>query len=450
MSMLSRLAAAAMAVALASPAFALTRHHHGPAPQSSSILGRASPESVGFSSARLQVLDDAMHAAVDKSEVAGIVTLLARHGKVVVFDAYGKRSIALNLPMAKDTIVRMYSQTKPLTAVAMLILYEEGKWQLNDPVTKYVPEFANLKVFAGLDKDGKPILEDPKHMPTMRELMTHTAGFGYGLVDTDYVDQQFQKLHVLQSHGLQEMIDKIATIPLLYQPGTRWSYSAGVDIQGYIIEKLSGQSLADFMADHIFTPLGMKDTGFMVPPDKVARFSSVYIKSAQTGALVEVTPAMSPLVQDFTKPPLMDSGGGGSLSTADDYARFCQMILNRGVLGSARILSPASVNLMESDILESSVAPEDANGGWVPIGGDALGFGLDVAVAKSPAKLGALVGQGSIWWGGAAGTWFWIDPKNDLFFVGLIQRYNRGAAGDIELVPQSETLVYSALLDPAK
>jgi len=146
----------------------------------------------------------------------------------------------------------------------------------------------------------------------------------------------------------------------------------------------------------------------------------------------------------------MDSGGGGSLSTAEDYARFCQMILNHGILGSERILSPASVNLMESDILESTVAPEQGDTGYVPIGGDALGFGLDVAVAKNPAKLGASVGPGSIWWGGAAGTWFWIDPKNDLFFIGLSQRYNRGAAGDFELVPLSQTLVYSALLDSAK
>jgi len=313
-----------------------------------------------------------------------------------------------------------------------------------------VPEFADLKVFAGLDKDGKPILENPKHPPTMRELMTHTAGFGYGLSDKDWVDQQFQKQHVLQSNGLQEMIGKVASIPLLYQPGTRWSYSIGVDIQGYIIEKLSGQSLADFMATRIFKPLGMVDTGFIVPPDKVARFSSVYIKSAQTGGLLEVTPAMSPMVQDFTKPPLMDSGGGGSLSTAEDSARFYQMLLDGGALGDARILSPASVRLMGSDVLESSVQAEDNNVGLPPIGGDALGFGLDVAIDKSSAKLGALVGDGSFWWGGAAGTWFWIDPKNDLFFIGLIQRFNRGAAGDVALVPLSQSLVYSALLDPAK
>ena len=447
---LARAVAAFVVALLMVPPSAAAAHRHPIAPSAAPILAMAPPETVGFSSQRLQLLTDAMRDAVDKKEVAGIVTLLARHGRIVTFDAYGKQSLATGVPMAKDTIVRMYSQTKPLTAVAMLILYEQGKWELNDPVTRFVPEFANLKVFTGLDKDGKPILEDPKHPPTMRELMTHTAGFGYGLGDSNYVDQQFQKQHVLQSNGLKDMIGKVASIPLLYQPGTRWSYSIAVDIQGYIIEQLSGQSLADFMADHLFKPLGMKDTGFMVPPDKTNRFSSVYIKSQQTGTLIEVTPAMSAQVQDFTKPPLMDSGGGGSLSTAEDYARFCQMLLGHGALGVTRILSPASVRLMESDVLEASVVPESGDIDFQPIGGDALGFGLDVAVDKNSAKLGSLVGDGSIWWGGAAGTWFWIDPKNDLFFIGLIQRFNRGPAGDVRLGPLSQTLVYSALVDPAK
>jgi CubicO group peptidase (beta-lactamase class C family) len=167
-------------------------------------------------------------------------------------------------------------------------------------------------------------------------------------------------------------------------------------------------------------------------------------------ALVEVTPAMSPLVQDFTKPPPMDSGGGGSLSTAQDFARFCQMVLNRGRLGGARVLSPASIGLMESDILESTVVPDQTTFGRAPIGGNGLGFGVDYAVMKNPAKLGSLAGEGSIWWGGAAGTWFWIDPKNDLFFLGMIQRYGQGNAGDESLVALSQTLVYSALLDPEK
>ncbi len=445
----SRICAAAALAAGVSvwPAIAGSATHHHPAPESP-VLAPAAPEAVGFSSERLRLLTDAMHSAVDQKHVAGIVTMLVRHGKVVNFDAYGAKSLATGAPMARDTIFRMYSQTKPLTGVAMMILFEQGKWRLDDPVTKFVPEFANLKVITGLDKDGNPILEDAKRPPNMRELMTHSAGFGYGLRSDDYVDQQFQKQHVLGSSSLKEMIDKIATIPLLYQPGTRWAYSSAVDIQGYIVEKLSGQSLADFMADHLFKPLGMKDSGFMVPADKVARLSAVYIDSPTSG-LVEVTHAMTPLVQDFTQPPAMDSGGGGSLSTAEDYARFCQMMLNHGALNGVQILSPASVTLMESDNLESSVVPDTAEG-WSPIGGDGLGFGLDFAVLKNPAKVGSLGGQGSIWWGGAAGTWFWIDPKNDLFFLGMVQRYGMGNAGDETLIPASQTMVYSALLHPEK
>jgi CubicO group peptidase (beta-lactamase class C family) len=435
-------------IVAAQPALAVNaaHRHHTKAPPA--ILAPTVPETVGFSSERLQKLIDAMHAAVDQKHLAGIVTMLARHGRVVSFDAYGKKSLATGEPITKDTIFRIYSQSKPLTGAAMMILYEQGKWNFDDPVTRFIPEFANLKVLVGLDKDGKPILEDPKHPPTMRELVTHTAGFGYGLADDNYVDQQFQAQQVLRSNGLKEMIDKIATIPLRYQPGTKWSYSAAVDIQGYIIEKLSGQPFADFMADHIFRPLGMKDTGFVVPADKVSRFSATYIESPQSGTLVEVTPALSPRVQDFTKPPPMDSGGGGLVSTIDDYARYCQMMLNHGTLNGARIFSPATVALMESDTLESTVIPDAPTARWSPIGGDGLGYGVDVAVAKNPAKLGTLAGEGTFWWGGAAGTWFWIDPKNDLFFLGMIQRYGMGNAGDQSLVPVSQALVYSALLNP--
>ena len=440
----------AVSLALAPAAFAVTaaRHHHSikavpPA------LATASPESVGFSAERLERLTDAMHGAVDHNEVAGIITLLARHGKVVSFDAYGKRNIAAGAPMTKDAIFRIYSQSKPLTGLAMMILFEEGKWRLDDPVSKYIPEFANLKVFTGLDKDGKPLTADPVHPPTMRELVTHTAGFAYGLGADNYVDQQYQALHVLRSNGLKEMIDKIATLPLLYQPGTKWSYSASVDIQGYIIEKLSGQSLDDFMHDHIFKPLDMKDTGFMVPADKVSRFASVYAQNPKTSVLVEVTPAMSPLVQDFTKAPPMDSGGGGLLSTTEDYAHFCQMMLDGGEYRGVRVISPASVHLMGSDVLENSVVPDRgfADGAF---GGEALGFGVDFAVLKNAPKAGSLAQDGTIWWGGAAGTWFWIDPKNDLFFLGMVQRYNVGNTGDEGLSSLAQTLVYSALIDPKR
>ena len=218
-----------------------------------------------------------MDRAVDDGQVAGIETMLVRHGRIVDFHLHGLKSLSAGTPITRDTIFRMYSQTKPMVGVAMMILFEQGRWRLDDPITKYIPEFANLKVMNGTDAKGQPTVEDMKHPPTMRELMTHTAGFGYGLRTGNPIDDAFRDQKVLASSSLQDMINKIAKIPLLYQPGTRWSYSVAVDIQGYIIEKLSGQRLGDFMADHIFKPLGMKDTGFFTPPSQKAPQAAIAV-----------------------------------------------------------------------------------------------------------------------------------------------------------------------------
>jgi CubicO group peptidase (beta-lactamase class C family) len=410
-------------------------------------LPTATPEAEGFDPAKLAALTKAMHGAVDDGKLAGIQTLLARHGKVVLFDNYGKATPAK--PMSADTIFRMYSQTKPTIAVAMMILWDQGKWSLDDPITKFIPEFANLKVVSDPNSKEPSPLQDMQHVPTMRELMTHSAGFGYGLANDNYVDWQFQKQSVLGSDGLKAMIDKIATIPLRFQPGTRWSYSASVDIQGYIIEKLSGMRLADFMKKNIYDPLKMNDTGFYVPADKVSRLASVYF-STPTGAMIEITPAMSDRLQDFTKVPPMDSGGGGSLSTANDYARFCQMILNGGELDGARVLSPAAIKILESDQLPKTVVPVESRVDRNPIGGDVLGFSLNMAIVKSQAKPGEGAAAGAIWWGGAAGTWFWIDPKNDLFFLGNIQHFGGDMTGQDRISVTSQGLVYPALTHPEK
>ena len=440
-----RLAAALGATALLFVALSPAARAQAPA------LPPAVPEAEGFSSAKLATLNDAMHHAVDQGEVAGIMTMLVRHGKVVSFDAYGKKSLATGAPMTRDTIFRMYSQTKPLTAAAMMVLSEQGKWTLDQPITNFIPEFSKLKVMTGTDASGAPILVDPTHPPIMRELMTHSAGFGYGLRSDDYVDKQFQTQGVLRSNGLQEMVSKISDIPLLYQPGTRWSYSVAPDIQGYIIQKLSGQTFGEFLQAHLFGPLGMNDTGFFVPAGKASRLAAVYVKNEQTGnKLFEITPQLSPLVQDFTKPPLLESGGGGSVSTIDDYARFCQMILNKGELDGVRVLSPASVAQIETNALEPTVVPEAGPSGLPGIGSEALGFGMNVMVFKDPAKIGSPVGVGTITWGGAAGTWFWIDPKNDLFFLGMIQRFSGGNAGMEALILPSQKLTYAALVDPTK
>jgi CubicO group peptidase (beta-lactamase class C family) len=259
-------AATLTAVALAAAPLAQAK----PAPraaQHAALAPAASPESVGFDSARLKVLDTAMAKVVADGRVAGMTTLLARHGKVVEFKTYGTPSLATGAPMGKDAIFRIYSMSKPLTGVAMMILFEQGKWRLDDPVTRYVPEFKALKVMVSADKDGKvTAVEDMKRPPTMREIMSHTAGFGYGLGDEHPVDKLYREKQVLESTGLKQMIDRTAEIPLMFQPGTNWSYSSSVDIQGYIIEKLTGQTLGQFMQAQVFGPLKMNDTGFYTRP----------------------------------------------------------------------------------------------------------------------------------------------------------------------------------------
>jgi CubicO group peptidase (beta-lactamase class C family) len=340
--------------------------------------------------------------------------------------------------------------TKPITGVAMMILFEEGKWRLDDPVTKFVPEFANLKVFQGFDASGKPILVNARRPPTMREVMSHTAGFGYGLSDVHYVDQQFREKGVLRSNGLKEMIDRTATIPLMFQPGENWSYSSSVDIQGYIVEKITGQKFSDFLQQRLFGPLKMNDTFFTVPADKVARLGAVYNYDRDAGKILEATTLFGSPAQDFTQPPTMESGGGGLVSTTTDYARFAQMLANGGELDGARILAPATVELMGTNVIPRNVLVNtDGRGGTGARFNEAVGFGLDFMTLIDARRSGSLEGDGTISWGGAAGTWFWVDPTNDIIFVGMIQRYS-GGPGYAELGSMTRTMVYSALVDPEK
>ncbi len=406
-----------------------------------------SPEAVGFDSARLEKLDAAMAKVVADGRVPGMSTMLVRHGKVVEFKTYG--AMGFDGPaMTEDSIFRIYSMSKPITGIAMMILFEEGKWRLDDPVTKYIPEFKNLKVWQGVDAAGKPVLVPVSRPPTMREVMSHTAGFGYGLADKHPVDQMFRDKRILASSGLQDMINKLADTPLIYEPGTQWSYSVAVDIQGYLVEKLSGQPLGQFMQQRIFDPLKMPDTSFMVPADKVSRLARVYGFDPRVGKVVEAVggPAGSN-VQDFTKPPAMESGGGGLVSTTTDYARFAQMVANGGELDGVRIVSPATIELMGTSHLPEA-ALVNSNGSAGARFNKSVGFGLDFMVVEDPRKAGTLEGKGTMSWGGAAGTWFWVDPTNDVVFVGMIQRF--GGSGGDDLGGLTRTLTYQALVNPKK
>jgi CubicO group peptidase (beta-lactamase class C family) len=418
-----------------------------PAGQSAAALADGialvKPESVGFSSETLKKLDPAMQGIVDNKHLAGVVTLVARHGKVVQHKAYGMQDIASQTPMKLDSIVRVYSMTKPLAGTAMMMLYEEGRWQPSDPIARHIPEFANLKVFTGVDANGQPILVAPNHPPTMGELMSHNAGFTYGLFGNSPVDKMYQADNPLDAPSLQAFIDKVAKMPLLYQPGEKWVYSVSVDIQGYLVQKLSGKTFPDFLRDRIFAPLGMKDTGFLVPEAKLPRVATIYAWDAKSGAL-----GATPRDPAISRMPGLPSGGGGLYSTAADYFQFAQMMLNDGELHGRRLLKASSVEMMRTNVLNDQTLNSKSGIGPVHLSPE-LGFGYDFAVMRDPAALKSPLGKGSYWWWGIAGTWFWNDPANDLLFIGMIQRRG-GAPGAASHEDLARSVVYEALIDPAK
>jgi CubicO group peptidase (beta-lactamase class C family) len=390
-------------------------HAQRPAAIATLDLPVAKPESVGFTPGALDKMDDGMQGLVDKKHLAGIVTLVARHGKVVQHKAYGVQSLETGAPMRTDTIARIYSMTKPVTGVAMMMLYEEGKWKPSDPIAKHIPEFANLKVYAG-EKDGQPIFEAPVHPPTMGELMSHSAGFTYGLFGSTPVDKLYQAANPLDEPSLTAFIAKMATLPLLYQPGTKWVYSVSVDIQGYLVEKLSGKTFPEFLRTRLFEPLDMIDTGFLVPAAKLPRVATLYSWDRAKPALVP-----EPLDPAISQMPGLPSGGGGLYSTAADYFRFAQMVLNGGELNGKRLLKKATVDMMRTNVLSEQVL-NGGNGVGQARFSPAQGFGYDFAVVLDPDAAKRQVGKNSFWWWGIGGTWFWIDPTNDLVAIGIIQR----------------------------
>jgi CubicO group peptidase (beta-lactamase class C family) len=410
----------------------------GPATMDMTVV---KPETVGFSSERLERLHALMQQTVDRKELPGAVTILARHGKVLDYRVYGAKDVAGNAPLTKDAIFRAFSMTKPITAVAMLQLYEQGKWLPSDPISKFIPEFAHLKVFKGADASGNMILEDPVHPPTMAELMTHTAGFTYGFFGSTLVDKEYQKAELFQSKSLEEFIEKLAKLPLTYQPGTRWSYSVSMDIQGYIVEKLSGQPLPDYMQEHIFKPLGMKDTAFYVPAEKRSRFVTMY-KGNEKGDMVPSTGG-----NEYSSEPGMASGGGGLVSTAEDYYRFATMLANGGELNGVRILAPSSVQLMSTNHLAPQLLTGEFGIG-VHVMRPGFGYGYNCAVEYDPQLANLPDGRGTFFWDGAAGTWFWVDPTNDVVFVAMIQRLWGPGMPMVEY--QSRSAVYQALVNPKR
>ena len=398
-------------------------------------------QSERFSAAGLAQLDSLMKDAVDDGEVHGLAYLLVAGEEEIARNYFGDAYVENGTPIQEDTIYRVYSMTKPITGIAMMMLWEEGKWKLDDPITKYLPELSDLMVLDGTNEDGTPKLVKAKRPPTMRELMSHTAGFAYGLGGTDPANTAFRDKAVLRSPDMETLVERVSEIPLLFQPGDDWFYSIAVDLQGVIVERLSGQKFGDFLQERIFTPLEMEDAGFYVPAEDADRFAGVYSYSKETGGLINVDPGNKGFRKDTVA---FQSGGGGTVMTLDDYANFCQMLLNGGIFEGNRLVKAETIELMATDVLPEGVSIW-STGNADRSRGAGQGFGLDFGIVTDPEAAGSEQGKGSFYWGGAAGTWFWIDPVNDLYFVGMIQRRAGNPESTYDPRAVSRIGVYGAL-----
>ncbi len=362
----------------------------------------SSPEDVGLSSEKLALAVSSAQGLIDDEKITGASIIVARKGKVALFETLGVMDRHANKPMRPDTIFRIYSMTKPVTSVAVMMLYEQGKLKLDDPVSKYIPAFKGLKVYA---KSGKH--DRQEHRMSVRDLLRHTSGLTYGFFGNTAVDKMYRSENVIgRKSSLEDMINKLSDIPLLHQPRTKWHYSVSTDVLGYLVEEVSGQSLDEFFRQNIFEPLDMKDTAFYVPKEKADRLAACYGPKGSGGLKLVDDPAKS---QYLTEPGLF-SGGGGLVSTARDYLRFSQMLLNKGQLGGKRLLRSKTVEMMTKNQLPDSVK-RTRGGVWG--GGFGLGFYVQSGDGESP--------QGEYGWGGAASTHFWISPKDDLIVIALSQ-----------------------------
>ncbi|MEZ5042810.1 MAG: serine hydrolase domain-containing protein [Saprospiraceae bacterium] len=389
------------------------------------------PESVGISGARLDKLDKQMHEFVDHGQLAGVQTAILRKGQLVHFDTYGFADLDRQQPLEDNSIWRIYSMTKPIVSVALMMLYEDGKFQLNDPLYKYIPEMKDLRVHTG----GRETAPAKNHIRII-DVLRHTTGFGYGWGPNTYVDSLYKSANRSAMKDNKAFVQHLSTLPLYYEPGTGWRYSVSTDVCGYLVEVLSGQPLDQFLSTHIFKPLGMEDTHFEVPDEKDDRFVTNYT-TEESGKLKVID---HPETSRYTKEVTMFSGGGGLVSTTMDYMRFSQMLLNGGELDGARILSPKTIELMTKDHTQGITHA----GGPIVLPGKGISFGLGFSVTTDLAATEAIGSEGSYGWGGAAGTFFRIDPKEDMIILLMIQLmpYNHLQARET-----FQTMVYQAIIE---
>jgi CubicO group peptidase (beta-lactamase class C family) len=369
---------------------------------SSREIPSVAPAKEGFSAERLSRLDAKMHAYVDTGDTAGVITLIARHGRIVHFDVYGKADIEAGTPLRADSLFRMYSMTKPITSVALLMLYEEGRFQLDDPLSKYFPELKDVQVYVSGSGDAMQ-LEAPKRPQTVRDILRHTAGFSYGggRTPVDLLQQQAK----VMADGLAGLPARLARLPLYYQPGTRWVYSVSHDLQAALVERLSGMKFDDYVRTRIFQPLQMKDSSLGIPALDVARLTTYY--RMEQGKLVATDKPATSTYQGVM-------GGSSLTSTARDYLRFAQMLANGGALDGVRLLSPATVKLMRSNHLPEGV--------WMGAPSGGTGYGLGVGVLVDPVARGNLGNKGEYGWSGAASTHYIADPEKDIVAIFLTQK----------------------------
>ena len=401
------------------------------------MLEHGTPEELGLSSSRLDRVTDWLNQQVESERLAGASTMICRNGRIGYLESAGQSDLENGKPFDASTIVRIFSMTKPITSVAAMMLYEEGRYQLDDPVAKYLPEFTDTKVWKG--EGSLENVEDQTSPMLVKHLFMHTSGLTYGFMNANVVDQEHrnQKIEFPGTAGtLEELVKRLAGIPLIAQPGTRWNYSVSTDVLGRLVEVWSGLSLEAFLKERILEPLGMHDTGFSVTKGNRDRFASLY--SPLSGAdmsnvgkkSVSDSRQMKPglklqepaATSRYLKPTKLFSGGGGLTGTIGDYARFCQMLLNGGELDGERLLSPITVNYMRSNQLPDN-ADMAAMGQpvWSETSYDGIGFGLGFAVVIDPPKASIITSVGEHHWGGAASTFFWIDPQEDLFVVFFTQ-----------------------------
>jgi len=403
-------------------------------------------DAAGMDSGRLARIDEHLRTRyIDPGKVAGCQVAVIRRGSVAHYSEMGVADRERGRPVEEDTIWRIYSMTKPITGVALMTLYEQGHFQLSDPVSRFIPSWRSMKV-AERSEDGTVREVDPVRPISIRDVLMHMSGLGYGRDNMDLTLEGGEggrlRAPSTRFDSLEDMVERQAGWPLRFQPGTRWLYSFGTDVCARLVEIISGRPFDQYLEEVVFGPLGMKDTAFWVDDDKASRFAALYGRNSRK----ELVLLDDPQDSTYRKPPAFLSGGGGLVSTIGDYLRFCQMLLGGGELDGVRVLGRKTVELMTVNHLPGGGSMSDfaLAGGYGEVGFDGMGFGLTMAVSKGPAATGIIGSPGEFMWGGAASTAFWVDPAEDLLVVFMTQLL---PSGTFNFRGQLKTLVYPAIVD---